>query len=499
MYDTMNNQAARIGDTIAAIDLGSNSFHLAIARVLENRVQILHRVKQRVQLAEGMDDEGNLAEAAIARGLACLTQFAQHLQTSQISQIRVVATYALRRAPNRNRFVKPARKILNSRIDVIPGTEEARLIYRGVAQARQLENHNLVIDIGGGSTELVLGQGPTPILLESLDMGCVSYQDRFFADGKLSAKRFDKASLAAQQQLELLQERYTQLGWQHAIGCSGTIKAIAQLCGEPPLPGLITQDALESLCQRLSEHGLSDPRFAHLSDSRLRVLPAGLAVLLGCFRALGIDNMQFCDAALREGVIVEMSGEQPHDSVCATTVAAMERLHHIDTTHASQVAQTAVSLYQQSSQPNDELSALLGWAGRLHEVGLSLNFKGMHRHTGYILAHSNLPGFTIEQQQLLALLGRFQRKRLDDFAPLELELASAQQQQQLLMALRLAVLWHLGRRHTLPPPRVTWHSDGLTLELNPSVQTEPLLLADLQQEQQLLAARSWQVKIVAST
>ncbi len=484
----MNPQAVRVGDTIAAIDLGSNSFHLAIARVLENRIQLLHRVKQRVQLAEGMDSKGNLAEAAMERGLACLEQFAQQLGSSQISQVRVVATYALRRAPNRKAFVKRARALLGCAIEVIPGSEEARLIYRGVAQYRELQDHSLVIDIGGGSTELVIGQGPTPLRLQSLNMGCVSYQDRFFADGKLTPKRFDKAILAAQQQLEPLQARYLSLGWQTAIGCSGTIKALALLCHPAEEPAPLAREALDALRAFIVQHGLDHPRFATLSDSRRRVLPAGLAVLLACMHSLQIETLNYCDSALREGVLAVMAGERAYPSVCAETVAAMERLHHIDTQHGQRVAHTATTLYQQTPDPQPELMQLLHWAGRLHETGLSLNFRARQRHTGYILANSNLPGFTTEQQLLLARLGRFHCKKLDTFDPTDEQLATADQQRQLLMALRLAVVWHLGRRHDLPLPGIRWQSRGYRLTLPATLAQDPLLRADLAQEQGYLAA-----------
>ncbi|SHH35367.1 Ppx/GppA phosphatase family protein [Ferrimonas marina] len=490
----MSIEKARIGDTIAAIDLGSNSFHLAIARVLENRVQILHRIKQRVQLAEGMDRAGNLAESAMERGLDCLAQFAQHLQSSQINQVRVVATYALRRAPNRHKFVKRANKILGTQIDVIPGREEARLIYRGVALSRELDQGNLVIDIGGGSTELIIGQGTDPVLLESLDMGCVSYQDRFFDEGKLSAKRFQRAILAAQQQLEPLLERYRNQGWQHAIGCSGTIKALTLLC-HGDTEASLSRDDLEQLRERIIDQGLSGKGFETMSEARLRVLPAGLSVLLACFRSLKIDQLQFCDSALREGVILEMSGEQAQSSVCAETVAAMERLHHVDTHHGQQVAATARGLFSQHPEQSPECLALLGWAARLHEVGLSLNFKGMHRHTGYILGNSNLPGFTVEQQQLLAFLGRYQRKRLDECQPLVLQLASGQVQLAMLLCLRLSVLWHLGRRHDIPVPLPTWATHSLTLALPESLVSDPLLRADLLQEQQYLEGLGWQLEL----
>lgn len=487
----------RIGDTIAAIDLGSNSFHLAVARVLENRVQLLHKVKQRVQLAEGMDADGNLAPAAIERGLECLAQFAQHLENTNLSEIRVVATYALRSAPNRRKFVKAARKVLDTPIEVIAGSEEARLIFVGVAQALELKGNSLVIDIGGGSTEVVIGEGRTPKLLTSLNMGCVSYHDRFFADGELTKKRFKKAVTAAQQQLEPILERYQRKGWSQAIGCSGTIKALRQLCLDEQSPELLSTKALEQLQQDLIDAGHTDncARLDQLSESRRRVIPAGLAVLLGCCRSLNIEQIRFCSSALREGVIVEMCGEQDHDSICAETVAAMERLHHVDTEHGQRVAKTAAQLFKSSPHCDKARLPLLKWAARLLEVGLSLNFRGMHRHSGYILSNSNLPGFTVEQQQLLGWLGRFQRKRLDECQPLELQLAEPEAMFHMLLVLRLSALWHLGRRHQIALPTLTWQERELTVSVPSECHDDTLLFADIEQEQQLLQTINWQLTV----
>ncbi|MBY5992777.1 exopolyphosphatase [Ferrimonas balearica] len=487
-----NARPARVGDTIAAIDMGSNSFHLAIARVLENNVQILHRVKQRVSLAEGMDEKGNLAQAAMERGWECLGQFAQRLQESRITDLRLVATFALRQAPNRRTFLDQARTIVDAPIEVIPGREEARLIFGGVSHTTELKDATLVVDIGGGSTEIIIGQGPEPVLLESLNMGCVSYRDRFFDGGKLSRKRFDKAVLSAQQQLEPLVERYQQQGWQQALGTSGTIKAIAQICQSEFDKPEISRKSLEKLVDRLSDAGHVDEMgLESLSDSRRPILPAGLAVLLGCFRALEIDRMRFCDAALREGVIFEMADRTPQQSVRQHTVEAMQRLNQVDVNHARRVATTAVYLYRQSSHHQEALESLLHWAGDLHEVGLSLNSKGVQRHSGYILANSNMAGFHLEQQQLLAYLVRWHRKRLDDCDLPELQLAKPAQLESLLICLRLAVLWHLGRRHHVALPECQWDKRTLTLSLPPELEEDQLLLADLDQEREHLEALGW--------
>ncbi|MBW3140010.1 exopolyphosphatase [Ferrimonas balearica] len=486
---------AQVGATIAAIDMGSNSFHLAIARVMENNVQILHRVKQRVSLAEGMDKQGNLAPAAMQRGWDCLAQFAQRLQESQISAVRLVATYALRQAPNRHDFLAPARDILDAPIEVIAGREEARLIFHGVSHAEELNEPTLVIDIGGGSTELIIGQDGEPFQLESLNMGCVSFQDRFFNEGKLSHKRFDKAIVSAQQQLEPLLERYRRQGWQATLGTSGTIKALAQVCQQEFEKPVITRKSLEKLVDKLAEAGHIDKMgMEYLSDTRRPVLPAGLSVLLGCFRALNIDEMRFCDAALREGVIFEMANRVPQASVCQHTVEAMQRLYHVDTQHARRVADTACQLYRAQPQHDEELEELLYWSGQLHEVGLALNSKGVQRHSGYIIANGNMAGFHLEQQQLLAFLGRWHRKRLDDCELPSLQLAKPTTLQRLLICLRLSVLWHLGRRHRIELPEVEWGKREVRLTLPAPLADDALLLADLEQENELLQTLGWELQ-----
>ncbi len=487
-----SHRPAQVGDTIAAIDMGSNSFHLAIARVMENNVQILHRVKQRVSLAEGMDKSGNLSDAAMQRGLRCLAQFAQRLQESRISDLRLVATFALRQAPNRNRFLKQARLIFDQPIEVISGREEARLIFHGVSHAEELDVPTLVIDIGGGSTELIIGQDGEPFQLESLNMGCVSFQDRYFEQGKLSAKRFNKAILAAQQRLEPLLERYQQQGWQAVLGTSGTIKALAQVCLEEFGQPVIPRKSLEKLVENLAEAGHIDKMgMAYLSETRRPVLPAGLAVLLGCFRALEISEMGFCDAALREGVIFEMANRAPQPSVCQHTVEAMQRIYHVDVRHAKRVADTACHHYRAQANHEEGLEELLYWSGLLHEVGLALNSKGVQRHTGYILANSNMAGFYLEQQQLIAFLGRWHRKRLDDCEPPALELAKESQVLTLLVCLRLSVLWHLGRRHHVALPALRWEKRRVHLALPAPLLSDALLQADLEQEADHLKSIGW--------
>ena len=220
---------SREASKVAALDIGSNSFHLVVARIVAGSVQILHRVKQKVRLAEGLNEDNVLQGEAKQRGLDTLKIIADSLKGFEPDSVRIVATHTLRRAVNAKEFIEEALQVLPYPIEVISGTEEARLIYSGVAHTNHDAGKRLVVDIGGGSTEFIIGEGLSPLLLRSLQMGCVSYTQRFFANGELKAKAFDKAIIAAEQEMEPIEERYRRLGWQRCIGTSGTIKAIYNL------------------------------------------------------------------------------------------------------------------------------------------------------------------------------------------------------------------------------------------------------------------------------
>lgn len=482
------------GRILAAIDLGSNSFHLGIARAIASDIQPMHRLKQRVQLAEDSDEDGNLCPAAIDRGLECLKQFSQRLSEMQFDQIRIVATYALRQAPNRYQFIEQARAILDYPIEVIPGREEARLIFHGVCQNQVVDQPTLVIDIGGGSTELIIGQGHTPIELESLSMGCVSFQSRFFPEGKLSPKRMKRAILAAEQQLELLQQRYLRTGFEAAIGCSGTIKAIALLLNDGDLTVPINRKALQQLARQVGdcEHVDQLP-FEQLAELRRKVLPSGLAILLACFRQLEIEQMQFSEFALREGVLSELANQQSHLDIQARTIQSLQQRYQLDTRHSVRIQVSAQQLYRQFEVSKKRLGRWLEYAAALHEIGLQVNYRGIHKHGEYILSNANLSGFNTEEQSLLAFLVRWQRKKLTGCPSPPLQMLSNSQLWPLLIALRLSIMLHLGRRHHIALPQLQQQEKTLMLTFSAQLSDDDLLLADLEQEQQHLAELGWQL------
>ena len=488
---------------IAALDLGSNSFHLVIARIIGQRLQIISRYKQRVQLASGLDSQHNLSQAAIERGLTCLAMFAERLQGFEPENVRVAATYTLRQARNADIFMGRAEAIIPYPIEIIAGTEEARLIYLGVAHTQPQQHKRLVIDIGGGSTELIIGSGFDTDIISSKHIGCVSYNKTFFADGKLNDTNFSAAQLAARQKLETITNQYKQLGWQKVLGTSGTIKAIREvLIAQGHHDGVITQPRLQQLISAIiackQQHKLV---LDGLSEDRKPVFAAGVAIVSALFSAFNIDKMHFSTGALREGVLYEMEQRFRHCDIRSRTANAIAEQYNIDMPQAQRVKNTALALYAQLElSPTDkhpELTSLLAWGALLHEVGLSISYPGFHRHSAYLLRYSTMPGFSVDQQTLLATLARFQRKRLklDEMPPLTIY--KRKQLYPLIRALRLAVTLN-GQRSTTPMPQisVTANNEHWQLTLPQGwLATNTLLAADLATEQQYWHKAGWTLSI----
>ncbi|TNZ88754.1 exopolyphosphatase, partial [Vibrio parahaemolyticus] len=314
---------------IAAIDLGSNSFHMVVAKVVGSDLQLISRHKQRVRLASGLDSELNLSHASMERALECLAMFAERLQGFEESNVRIAATHTLRRAKNAHLFIQRAKAVMPFPIEIIPGEEEARLIYLGVAHTQVESNSKLVVDIGGGSTEMIIGQEFEPELLNSKQMGCVSFTQQYFKNGKLSSKNFSKAMLAAEQKLESIATKYRKKGWDIALGSSGTIKAIQEvLIGLGFEDGLITAKRLSKLIDTLNEFAsIDDIQLTGLTDERKPVFAAGVAILAAIFQALKIDQMFFSDGALREGLLYEMEERFARSDIRMRTTENLAQKH----------------------------------------------------------------------------------------------------------------------------------------------------------------------------
>ncbi len=403
----------------AAVDLSSNSFHMVIARVVDGAMQIIGRLKQRVHLADGLDENSVLSEEAMTRGLNCLSLFAERLQGFS-SSVCIVGTHTLRQATNAAEFLKRAEKVIPYPIEIISGNEEARLIFMGVEHTQPERGRKLVIDIGGGSTELVIGEDFEPRLVESRRMGCVSFSQAYFL-AALSIKKTSSARAWRRQKLETLAWQFRIQGWTVALGASGTIKAAQEvLVAMGEKDGFITPERLEMLVNELLKHKTSTRSVCPVSQKTVkRSLRLGWRSSAVCLTRWPSKNF-VCLMALREGVLYEMEGRFRH----RIFVAARHRVWQISTTS---IANRRAGYWKLPPRcwssgrsrillANPHLAALLKWAVMLHEVGLNINHSGMHRHSAYILQNSDLPGFNQEQQMLMATLVRYHRKaiKLDD-------------------------------------------------------------------------------------
>lgn len=492
LEDALSGVTTRDVTNVAALDIGSNSFHLVVARINAGSVQILHRVKQKVRLADGLGKNGVLSQDAIERGLAALEECKESLQGFQPDTVRIVATYTLRKAINSGEFISAARKILPYPIEVISGVEEARLIYQGVAHTSVATGNRLVIDIGGGSTEFIIGENFDPLLMRSVTMGCVSYTKRFFSEGELRPKAFSKAIVAAQQEMEMLVDKYCKVGWEQCLGTSGTIKTLAALQAE--LLGTegddrITLAGLKALIDHCCEVGkVSKLKLSNITEDRLPVFAAGLAILTAIFESLAIDEMVYSPAALREGVLYEMEDRLEHQDIRQRTAESIAVRYDVDTQQAKRVLATTSYLYEQCAQPwqlkDKELKNILGWASLLHEVGLQINSRGVQRHSAYILANAELPGFNQEQQTLLATLTANHRKKIkvDDIP--SFSQFDKYEVYKLIALLRLGVLLNVRRQdNLLPKIKVTAEKHSINLHFTKNwLNSKPLVVADLDAE-----------------
>ena len=400
---------------VAAIDLGSNSFHMIVARVDQGEIRPVERLGEKVQLAAGLDENNELTQEAMERGLKCLGQFAQYLTGSKFRTVRIVGTNALRKASNSDLFVSQAESILGYPIEIIAGREEARLIYLGVAQTQADDNERrLVVDIGGGSTEFVVGERFEPRLMESLHMGCVVFTDRFFSGGELTPRRFQSAYYAARLELLNIEKEYCDLGWVDAVGSSGSIRSVSMILQAIGEGETITRDNLEMLKAKVLHFGnISRVRFPGLKTERQSIFPAGLAILLAAFDALKIKQMHFSEGALREGVLYDMLGRDTHEDVRERTISALMSRYHVDKQQANRIMKHARCCFHQVAESwelnNNDLE-LLSWAARICQIGLDISHTQYHMHGAYLIDNSDLMGFSKrQQQQLAALVGGHRR------------------------------------------------------------------------------------------
>ncbi|MDH3589150.1 MAG: exopolyphosphatase [Gammaproteobacteria bacterium] len=490
---------------LAAVDLGSNSFHMLVVRYDHGQLQVIDRLREMVRLAAGLNERGKISNKASERGLESLQRFGQRLRDMHAANVRAVGTNALRKAKNSEEFLEAAELALGHPIEVVSGREEARLVYLGAAHTLpELDGKRLVVDIGGGSTELILGSGFDTHELFSLYMGCVSMTERFFPGGKITAKRWQRARLAAAVELEPIHSPLQSIGWDEAIGTSGTIRGARTVLLEQNLSdGQITKKALKRLEQHMIESGHVDKLdLCGLSVERAPVFPGGIVILQTVLEELQIESMRVARGALREGLIYDMLGRMSDEDARDRSVRALERRYHVDTGQAQRVEQTALALLDQVEnewQLHEPLvRKLLVWAARLHEVGIGIAHSQYHRHGAYLLEHSDVAGFSNREKTLLAILVLTHRRKVRPLTFQTLPKPWTRCLPQLAVLMRLAVLLHRGRSPTVSTPvRLVAGKRRLKMYLPGEwLAAHPLTHADLDNEVNLLDAISYKLEVI---
>ena len=468
---------------------------MVIATNHHGRLKIIDRLREMVRLSAGLNSTRELDKEAMQRAIACLERFGQRLRDMHANSVRAIGTNALRQAKNSRKFLKSAQAALGHPIEVIAGIEEARLIYQGTNYAISRPNdRRIVVDIGGGSTEIIVGEGMQPMKMESLFMGCVSMSEQYFNNGKVTRKHFDQAFMAAKQQLRPVVRSYKKIGWDLEIGTSGTIKAISEVVNN--LPEGSNEISLDSLFKLRDLMLAKELDLSSVKKERLPVFPGGLAILLAVFDSLNLDQMNFSDGALREGVLFDLLGRLhlDHEDVRAETVRGFEYRYHVDFDQANRTELSAGMLLNQVKKQwgltGIEYKNHLKWAARLHEVGLDIAHSGFHRHGAYLLQHSDMPGFASSEQQVLAcLVGCHRRKiRSDSFDILQSE--ESQSVKYLIVLLRLAVLLNRDRiDNEFPIKSIQAKKEEIKLQFEKDwLNQSPLTLIDLEQESDYLKA-----------
>jgi exopolyphosphatase/guanosine-5'-triphosphate,3'-diphosphate pyrophosphatase len=442
-------------ELIAAVDLGSNSFRLQVGQVRGNQIYELDGIKETVRLGAGLGSDKQLDGVSQLRALSALSKFGERLRGFHPDAVRAVATNTLRVAKNGASFLVQAEAALGFPIEVIAGREEARLIYLGVAHTLpNPRQQQMIVDIGGGSTECIIGRNFKPLHLESLYMGCVSYSLRFFPNGQIDRKSFHEAELAAGQELQTIVNAYREAGWETAVGSSGTARAIADLL---ELNGFaehgITRKGVDRLADALIRAGnVNHARLEGMRSDRTPVLPGGLAIMSAVFKAFDLEQMEFSEGALRLGVLYDLLGRNHHDDLREATVRHFQRRYGVDLAQAKRVEATALSLLRQimpaANAPENDDAQFLSWAARLHEAGISVAHSSYHKHSAYILENADMPGFSRRDQARLARIVLGHRGKLERVQPL----ARDPVEWLLIFCLRTAVVLHRARdAHALPP------------------------------------------------
>ncbi len=478
---------------IAAIDLGSNSFRLQVGRIVNDQIYPLDGLKESVRLAAGLSADKILDLDAQQRGVAALQRFRERLHDFDAGAVRAVATNTLRVAKNSAEFLLRAEAALGFPIEVIAGREEARLIYVGVAHTLpDPHKQQLVVDIGGGSTEFVIGKSFEPLLLESRYMGCVGYSLRFFPNGRVDKRSLKEAELAARRELQTIVAAYREAGWEEAVGSSGSAKALAEILEQNGFSHSgITREGLERFRAELLRAGRIDALdLAGLKGDRLPVILGGFAIMSAVFKEFDIEQMVFSEGALRLGVLYDLLGRYHHHDLRDATVSAFVRRYNVDLRQAQQVADTACHLLNQvepaMADPENLDRRFLSWAALLHEIGISVAHSSYHKHSAYIVANADMPGFSRMDQGRLSRLVLSHRGKLERVASIDPNSVDW----LLIACLRLAVVIHRARDARGTPPIVLRREGrGFSVNTPPGwLQKLPLTAAALDEEQRQWSA-----------
>ncbi|WNC68336.1 guanosine-5'-triphosphate,3'-diphosphate pyrophosphatase [Thalassotalea nanhaiensis] len=472
----------------AVIDLGSNSFHMLITRLVADSVQVVDKVKRKVRLASGLDVDNALSDEAMARGWECLSLFAERLQDIPDQNIKIVATATLRLATNSNTFITKAETILGHKINLISGIEEAHNIYLGVAHTTSSADKRLVIDIGGASTELIVGSGFDVKQACSLNMGCVTFNGEFFADGTFSENAFEQAINKARIILSDVSAQYKGIGWDTALGISGTLQAVAEVLTAQGKVQKITLANLQDIQQQVVSFQTIDKlNILGLEAERKPVFAPGLAILTAIFAEFNIAEVYLAGGAIREGVLYELLPNMRNVNIRQRTLLGLIQRFSIDERHAYRVADIANNAFEQLQtqwQLTNELGTILQSACVLHEIGLLLEYKGNKKHAKYILENTDLAGFSNSERKLLIALVTNHKTDIDETAIENQYLTSKQQAIFLIVILRIAVI--LSKRRTddvMPSFSLTADQMNVSLHLpEVFVRNHPLISADLKQE-----------------
>lgn len=489
---------------IAAVDLGSNSFHMVVAQDQHGQLKVIDRIREMVRLGAGIDEFGKLSSESQERAIECLQRFGQRLQEMHANSVRVVGTNTFRVMKNSAEFIQRVEEALGHPIQVISGVEEARLIYQGTVHSiTGPDGKWLVVDIGGGSTEVIIGENGKPLLMESVHIGCARITKKYFENGVLEKKKFKKALVEAELQLQPITSSIKKLGWDYVVGTAGTIRTIAELMRELELSDRgITYKGINSLIAMLQEAGnINNINLNALAKERKPIFAGGVVVLKAIFEELNIKRMVASEGGLREGLLFDLAGRIHHQDARDRTVYSLMRRYHVDFKHAARIKTTSLYLLDKISNvttiDNDTAYQFLIWAADLHEIGLDISHSRFHYHGAYLLNNGDLPGFSWNEQRLLACLVGNHRRKINNELIGQLPSRLQQQAIYMILILRISVLINRDRvPKNNPPIKIDESEDILNIKFAQDwLAKHPLTEAELEQEQSYLKSLPIKIKL----